>query len=458
MSIRRYLLVWLALTVIGVMALAEIAGYLGARHEVDELFDAQLAQYARALIALLEEHDATRAPLVARDSHVTQEHLSSLPGHAYESKVAFEVWDHNGRRIAYSESFPALALPQLTQGFHDVWWQGQVWRLFVLHDTEAGRWIITGERGEIRAELAEEIALKSALPLLIAAPLAGLLIWWIVGSGLAPLRWLAQQFTQREANDLSPIPLEQLPSELEKLTISANDLLWRLSSSFERERRFAADAAHELRTPLAALLVHLENAIAESTPKSRESLQSTLNDARRLQHMVEQLLALARSTPEQYLAQFERLDLTALARAAIAELAPLAIARDHNIDFQAMARCDVDGDSDWLLILLRNLLINAINYTPPGGEIRVSVKGNDCEVQLQVCDNGPGIPEAERMRVFDRFYRVGGDRHNSKVGGSGLGLAIVRHIVDLHRAEIALSDPPQGSGLCVTVRFRPASE
>lgn len=461
MSIRRYLLVSLSLTVLGVMAIATVAGYLGARHEADELFDAQLAQYARSVIALLQEHDSDGTPLIARESNVTAHHARNQPGHAYEAKVAFEVWDRDGRRIAYSESFPNMHLPKMTAGYHDVWWQDQLWRLFMLHDETNGRWIISGERGDIRGELAEEIAWQSILPVLIAAPLAALLIWLIIGAGLKPLRWLAAQFALREASDLAPIPLEHLPSELEQLTISANDLLRRLAGSFERERRFASDAAHELRTPLAALLVHLENAIEEATPASRDSLQATRANAKRLQHMVEQLLALARSTPDQYLAQFERVDLAVMAREVMAELKPLVTAKDHRVDLDVRGNCNIEGDPDWLAMLLRNLLINAINYTPSGGAIHVRVRRADNavtgqKIELSVCDNGPGIPEAQRVRVFDRFYRVGGDRHHSKVAGSGLGLAIVRHIVELHRADIELSDPPQGSGLCAVVSFPPA--
>ncbi len=169
MSIRRYLLVSLSLTVIGVMAMATTAGYLGARHETNELFDAQLAQYARTLIALLREHDASSAPLIALESGVTDDEAEDQPGHAYEAKVAFEVWDESGHRIAYSESFPDMQLQQLAVGYHDAWWQGQLWRLFILHDEPSKRWIITGERGDIRGELAEEIALQSIVPILIAA-------------------------------------------------------------------------------------------------------------------------------------------------------------------------------------------------------------------------------------------------------------------------------------------------
>lgn len=452
MSIRSRLLLSLSLTIGVITAIATTAGYFGSRHEADEVFDAQLAQYARTVGELLAHHHGE--VLRVRDFETDRSYGGHHPGHSYEAKIAFRVVDGQGRMVAHSERFPALDI-ELRPGYRDIRWNGHDWRLFCIQHDDADRWIITAERGDIRGELAQEIAWQSIFPVLVGLPVTALLIAWLVPVGLRPLRRLSAEFRQREAADLSPIPTDHMPAELRSLTQSANDLLFRLAQSFQREQRFTANAAHELRTPIAALLVHLENALAERP--GDVSLQKALTGAHRMRHVVEQLLTLARTAPEHYLARFERIDLLPLAQEVAAELAPLALRKRQHLALEGEAPMWVEGDRTGLSVLLRNLMGNAIHYTPAGGRIQVRLRRVPAGVELQVVDTGPGIPVGLRERVFDRFYRVGGDRREDGDEGAGLGLSIVRQLLDLHGATIELADPDGHTGLMATVCFAAAA-
>lgn len=457
MSIRSRLLLSLSLAIGVITAIATTAGYFGSRHEADEVFDAQLAQYARTVGELLAHYERDET-LRVRDfalGHNYGGYGGEHPGHGYEAKIAFRVVDGQGKVVAHSERFPAQDDIELRPGYRDIRWNGQDWRLFCIQHDDADRWIITAERGDIRGELAQEIAWQSIFPVLVGLPVTALLIAWLVPVGLRPLQRLSAEFQQREAAELSPIPTDRMPAELRSLTQSANDLLFRLAQSFQRERRFTANAAHELRTPIAALLVHLENALAERPGDL--SLQKALTGARRMRHVVEQLLTLARTAPEHYLARFERIDLLPLAQEVAAELAPLALRKRQHLALEGEGPMWVEGDRTGLAVLLRNLMGNAIHYTPADGRIQVRLRRVPAGVELQVIDTGPGIPVGLRERVFDRFYRVGGDRREDGDEGAGLGLSIVRQLLDLHGATIELADPDGHTGLMATVCFPAAA-
>ena len=449
-SIRRFLLASLLSCIVAVIALVMTVGYFSSRHEAGEMYDAELSQYARLLVQLLSSSNHTNEIVVSRRR---KEHGVHSPGNSYEDKIAFQVWNQDGLVLARSAQLPPQRFAGLVEGFHNVEWMGHTWRLFTLRDPDNGHWAVTGERDDVRGELATFLAWQSIAPILLASPLAALLIWRTVGIGLRPLRGLAMALRRRQATDLSPLPTAGIPKELRVFILSANAMLRRLAESFAREQRFAADAAHELRTPLAALMVHLENACAAAQGESREALDKTLASARRIQHVIEQLLALAKSTPEQYLANFARLDLVALVQDCSAEWAPLALARGHHFSVEGAEQAWLNGDRTGLSLLLRNLLHNAIHYTPAGGSIVVDIRNREQGAELRVIDTGPGIPAALRTRVFDRFYRVGGDRHDSEVEGAGLGLSIVKYIADLHRARLTLSEPGGHPGLEVLVSF-----
>jgi two-component system sensor histidine kinase QseC len=242
-----------------------------------------------------------------------------------------------------------------------------------------------------------------------------------------------------------------MPVELIRLAHSANELLRRLEASFMREQRFAADAAHELRTPIAALSVHCDNLLHELDPVP-ESAQKLQQGIKRMSYLVEQILLLNKTAPDYFMSQFTPVNISELTKQVIVAASDALSDKNHHIEFDG-DDCWVNGDVAALETLINNLLGNAIKYTPANGRIVVNCWRRGDDVVLEVLDNGPGIPADQRERVFDRFYRLHGDRHDSGTPGCGLGLSIVRQVVDLHRAHIYLTPSPFASGLRVIVTF-----
>lgn len=272
---------------------------------------------------------------------------------------------------------------------------------------------------------------------------------WIVGRGLAPLRQVTAEVQRRDVRSLEPLVNENLPTEIAPLVSELNRLLARLEKSFSAQRAFIADAAHELRSPLTALRLQLQLLDRAPDPSARLEARERLGAAvERSIHLVEQLLTLARSDPGEGGDQTTTLDLAAAAAEAIADSRVLAMTRNIEIDLDAEPNCAVRGDRDALRILARNLIDNAVRYTPPGGSVQVRCVPTHGAVVLEVTDTGPGISAADRERVFDRFYR----HPTARESGTGLGLAIVRAIAERHSAKVSLHEAP-GGGLRVAVRF-----
>jgi two-component system OmpR family sensor kinase len=279
-------------------------------------------------------------------------------------------------------------------------------------------------------------------------------IWFAVGHALEPVRRLTSLVQSRKVTALDPLPAENLPGEVQPLVGALNDLLGRLGAALERERGFLADAAHELRTPLTAL--HLQmGTLARATNEAERSdaMEKLSAGVQRAIRLVEQLLSLARQEPRADMAR-KRLRFDDLAREVVAEMVPLADARKIDLGISASQPAHVLGDPDALRTLVRNLVDNAVRYTPVGGTVDVAVQDSDAAgtgqgAVLRVVDTGPGIPPEERKRVFDRFYRPPG----TTPPGSGLGMAIVKAIADAHRATVVLDSDPNTNGLAVTVSF-----
>jgi len=255
---------------------------------------------------------------------------------------------------------------------------------------------------------------------------------------------------QRRAGELQAVDAAGYPGELGIVIDSVNSLMERLAEAFEREQRFAADAAHELRTPLAAIKISLHN-LSRQRDIDADTLQSLSDSIDRMGHSIEQILALYRFTPEQLQAASVRCDLRRIAQTVIIDMFDRCSAKQQSIELDAATDIHIDGGEFALQTLLRNLIDNASKYTPKGGSILLSLTKNEREACIAVDDSGPGIPEADYQRVFDRFYRVGGDRHASGVIGSGLGLSIVAHIVRLHGGRVNLQRSPKFGGLRIEV-------
>ncbi len=437
-SLRRRLLLALlgAITLVWVAAAAYT--YFDARHEIDELLDAHLAQSASMLVAQagheLEEIDLEHAP----------------QPHERGRRVAFQIWGRDGTLHLHSTNAPQVRLSAREEGFADAVIDGKGWRVFSTWDSERRFLVQVGERDKIRGEIAASVATNLLAPLLLALPVFALFVWFSIARALRPLAALGAQLEARQPDNLAALRLDGAPSEVAPLVLSLNALFGRIGRLIENERRFTADAAHELRTPLAALKTQAQVARgAAADAERRRALDNVIAGCDRAARLVEQLLTLARLDPEQFKGRREACDLRALAQQAIAELAPAALSRDIEIELAEGGPAALDGYPVLLGILLRNLLDNAIRYSPGRGTVRVEVAGAGSETRLTVTDEGPGIAPEERAKVGQRFYRILG----SGESGSGLGLSIVRRIAEIHGATVALDAGPAGSGLRVTVRF-----
>lgn len=451
-SIRARLLAILLSATGGVWLVTTTASYLDTRHEVGEMFDAQLAQGARTLLSLSSHELSELRGTEPGGGHVhfMPDDLGSVTGRRHEHRVVYQIWSAgSGKLLIRSDQAPTRALSEIRYGFSDQRVQGQRWRIYSLSGKDSDLIVQIGESYRDRDKLINDAVLRTSLPMLFALPVLGLFIWFGVGRSLAPLTRLAREIGSRAPNRLEPMQETEAPQEIAPLIDALNHLFDRLQQAFDNERRFTADAAHELRTPLAALRTQAEVALRAQDDASRaQSLRQVLRGVDRATRLVEQLLTLARLDPETGLQQTAPVDLCAAAMETLAELA--GSAAQKRIELSLSEPCDgrVDGHAASLAILLRNLVDNAIRYTPAGGNVAVTVRHDGAQVVLEVADSGAGIPEEERQRVFDRFFR----RPGSEATGSGLGLSIVRRIVELHHGAIELDRAALG-GLLVRIRL-----
>ena len=342
--------------------------------------------------------------------------------------------------------------------YYDERYQGRPVRIVTLRlPLESGKsesmvMVQVAENRAARNEFARLILFRMILPQLMLIVFAGFMLWYAVGRGLAPLERLRREIESRSHRDLSALPVEDTPQEVRPLISAMNQLLERLSLALASQQRFIADAAHQLRTPIAGLKTQTELALRQSpTGEAHDTLKQLRTATTQTTHLVNQLLSLARAEPPAGRVQaVERIDLEGLARAATAEWVPRALARDVDLGFDAGSQAvSVEADPFLLREMLNNLLDNAIGYTHPGGQVTVHVGAHAGRPVLTIEDNGPGIPASERARVFERFYRVLG----TGVEGCGLGLAIVREIAQSHGAEVTLTPAEAGTGTIARVTF-----
>lgn len=422
--------------------------YRFTMEEVDELGDARLAQNARTIAALVGDAGdrAADAPLTVeawRRAHGRQP--LTVRGHPYEMQIGFQYWNGGNQLLLHSENFAEVPLDAAPAGFADVQIKNRHWRVFtVLVDRD---WVRVGERYDSRREIARALAIEAIAPLLIGLPLLALLVGWAVRRGLVPLRVLAGRVASRRPDQNEPIGGSILPREIEPLVAAMNGLFGRAGAQLRREREFTANAAHELRTPLAGALMQVENARAATTPAAREqALQQAERGLARLGRVVAQMLELARwdAAPP---AAFERVDLRHCIEEELADLGATAADRDLQIsvEVEPLARF-VDGWEPGLRVLLRNLFDNAMRYGERGGRVEIALAATGGGTRLSVRDHGPGIEPSLRRTVLERFRR---GEHGE---GSGLGLAIAARIAQLHGATLTLDEAP-GGGLRVDVVF-----
>ena len=445
---RRTLSIQSRLTMLllgAVLLFGVVAGFeshKNALHEADELFDAQLVQFAHSLLSVATDLD---------DDHAARK----LPlAHKYQQNFVFEVWgEDDGERRVLLRSDELLDLSGINlpeKKLKSRSWNGNDWRFYHLRDHRRRVEVLVGQNDKVRNELAREVAWHNVTPFLFGLPVLALFILIAIRFGLRPLNQLTASLQRLQPEQLRAIELVETPAEIMPVVSALNSLLTRTADVIENERRFTADAAHELRTPIAALQAQIQAAqLATSDAERNDCLHKSLQGTERMSHLVGQLLTLSRLDELSAPALLEPLDLTELARACSAELAPLALDKHIVLELKADAAAQVMASEELLRILLRNLLDNAIRYTPQDGEISIEVTENT----LTITDNGCGVPEAQLPLLGQRFNRL--DR--SAQDGVGLGLSIVQRIAALHGAMIEFSQPVGHSGLTVAVRF-PASK
>jgi two-component system sensor histidine kinase QseC len=484
-TIRKRLLVGLITVVAALWCVLFYLVYQAAQSEVEGVFDATLAQEARVLATLLTheaEEETAREKIFARlaselgddalsrskllmqlvekygknGGHEEREDYLTLmspgqsSGHRYEFKMAFLASYGNKHPILRSPNAPSFNIDR--EGFYNLDNMEDGWRVYGIKLPKSGLLVHVGERLSVRIEIVNEILMNSLWPMFLSLPILALVIWISVGKGLRPLYQVAERVERRDPNSLNPIPIDSVPGEVVPIVDSLNRLFQRVGRALENERRFTANAAHELRTPLAALKTQAQvKQLDNNHQEHADFLENVVNGVDRTTHLMEQLLALARADSMQRDAILsKKIDLDGVVKNVLSMMNERALNKQIELSLNSPETpVDVQGDEATLGVLVRNLVDNGILYTPAGGKVRVQLQRDSESVSLVVEDNGPGIVEEKRDELFQRFQRG----ENIEAQGSGLGLSIVKQIADLHGASVSMANIAGGSGLCVTVSF-----
>ncbi|MHB1186199.1 ATP-binding protein [Thiobacillus sp.] len=448
-SLRRRLVWLLTSTVAAIWLLSVLVVYQRAHHEADELLDNQLTQVGETLLAIVAGGEV---------EHFVKE-LHEHPQH-YPVPIAFEVWlskDGEARRLVTSPGHAGFET-MVTTGFSEHLHQGQRWRFYAAQDDDAEYRVVVGQSHAARERLAREIGLSLLLPAMLALPLMALGVWWVVGRALRPVDAVARQVGALDAQALAPLDeTARLPDEIAPLRTALNALIRRVTEAFDNERRFTADAAHELRTPLAALKVQAQVALRAQADDSRQhALTQVVVGVDRMTHLVEQLLTLARVDPATQGAAQPPVDPANTVASVCAELLPLARQRGQNLVVDVAEGCTVAASAAWLQIALRNLVDNALRYAGNGARIEVRLVRTATGCALSVADDGPGVAPELRTRLTARFVR--GETEGE---GCGLGLSIVARVAALSHARLELGNglprADGGYGFAATLHFSNAS-
>jgi two-component system sensor histidine kinase QseC len=415
--------------------------------EIDRLYDEQLVLIAE-LIAAITQHEQVEG----EHSNLTHD----LYRYGFEFPVVFQAWSSDGRLLLTSPDSPQYPLHYGDiDGFTNARINYQDWRVYSksFPAGEEHHIIHVARTHQLHEYLVKEFLLNILKPIiLLFLPFIGLL-WLAINGGLAPLHELAKEISDRNQSNLEPLAPRAVPNEITIIVDEINALFVRLKQSMERFSRFTSDVSHELRNPIAGITTHAHIALnSPNESQKQQSISQIVKGSHQLSHMVDQLLTLARIEPEQLREAFVRTDLHRVAIEVISELTPKAIEKGLDIELQGEDPVYILGNGELAAILLSNLVRNSIHATAAGGLISVRLEERYTGVSMEVADTGPGIPEAERKRIFERFYQLPGS------SGSGLGLSIVQAIASVHHARVALSAGESGSGLVVSVQFPPLPE
>ncbi len=433
-SLKTQLIFWLIgmLTVVGLLA-GGVSFYF-ALEEANGLLDHQLNQIARSV------DEGSQFPEM-------QARFRSENDEQRQRDFVIQVWIAPGPPLS---SRPGFDLPKAAApGFSDLSWHGSIWRVYTM--VHPHRTVQVSQREEVRFAIATHSALRALLPVAILIPLSWLLVGVLVSRLLRPLESVTAAVLGRDVGSRAALPTDRLPEEVSPLIRAMNDLILRLGEALELQRQFLADAAHELRTPLAALQLQIENLSQHLSPRELDiRIDEMRRGSLRASHLVGQLLKIARYESEDRPVVRTNLRLDALVKAGIADFIPLAERRGIDLGMTQDDDAIVSASPEELRILFGNLLDNAIRYTPSGGRVDVKLAASDGKATVEIADSGSGVPEALLPKIFDRFFRAAGQ----DTEGSGIGLSIVRAIAQRQSAEVTLANRRDGHGLCARVVFR----
>ena len=416
---------------------------------VRDLLDNRLAESGRTISALVAR--GTSMPQIAQHPYTVKGHKAvvSVDIDGTEPSVGYQVFDSQGVPIVVTADFDAMPAPTAADlGFRTELVGGAPWRLYTLR-SRSGSLVRIGERYDVREDITRGLVLEHSLPLIVGLPLLAVFLGVAVSEGLRPLSDLAALLAARSESDREPLVMRRATSEMRPLIESLNHQFARLQDALERERRFNADVAHELRTPLATALIQLENAsLASDRSSARDAIAESRHSLGRLGRRIEQILVLSRLEVGAATGTRERCDLVEMIKQSIEELATTIADKEVEASFDyAQPQAFVTGHEASLMAMFRNLIENALRYVQPGGRVAVTLASTPHAVVVEVCDNGPGIPPERRELVFNRFHRENHDHTE----GLGLGLSIVQEAAKRHGAKVELEDPEEGSGLRVRV-------
>jgi len=425
------------------MSIASGLGIFHTAHkEAGELFDYELRTVAMALPSS-----------ISSTGKIYSSELENPKDNGIaDDLIIIAIWDLQGHLIYHSHDEPVVPQPA-NEGFGAVHVKDKGYRVYALRESD--RFVVVAQPNSVREDLALRLAWRTIWPLMVCAPLMIGIILLSVGRGLQPLRRLSNVLEKRSVRSLDPLPLAPLPVEIRPLVSALNDLLQRVEDAANAQRVFVADAAHELRTPLAALKLELQalkqradGSLQEGIQKEMPALERLDDRVSRIIHLTQQLLVLAREDANATV-RFTSISLRRIAEQSVSDLSLFAELKHIDLGLECVKddTFTVSGDPNGLRILLNNLIDNAIRHTPEGGKIDVSLCRRDGVIDMAVSDSGTGIPESELSRVLDRFYRG----EHARGQGSGLGLAIATSIASRHGVRLLLQNQTDGQGLRVVV-------
>ncbi|MEW8272066.1 MAG: ATP-binding protein, partial [Candidatus Thiodiazotropha taylori] len=438
-SIRLRLLVMISLSILLLWGATFGFTWWRTSRDINLVYDAELKLVAE-LLAVATEHELEELDL--------EDYQINLSESGYDFPLLLQVWSDDNKLVIQGPGTPDNVLTSsVLDGYSDSEFDGEGWRVYTLNISEYNYRIHVARGHAVSEALVSSFVQDVVKPLLIVLPLSGML-WFIIQQGFRPLRSVSRLIGERDYDYLHPVTAEHIPEEVADLVDELNALLTRLKVSIERNNRFTADVAHELRTPIAGMLVQMQSSVTGRTDEEREKGLAQINKGlNHLNHVVNQLLILASIEPEKIRMQFEVFDLVSVAEEVMSDISPMALTKQVEMELIADDQIELNGNREMLAIMLSNLVTNAMKFTPGGNKISVFIKNHYKGVELAVEDSGPGIPDDKKKWVFERLNRLPGETES----GSGLGLSIVKEICELHQGIITLQDRKDEHGLIVNL-------